>query len=428
MSEPSTIAPFTASRWAVIAKREFFERVRTKWFIIGTLLGPLLMVAMVVLPPLLRASAEAPNRIAIVDRSRPEDRPLQLAEKLTDAFVARKWRPTPIADTSDAGLLAKLADNTLNSYLIVPADPLGTGRFVYRGDNASSPDVVRALYEDIAKLVIVGRGARLNLPAPQLLGLILPPEIDAKLSTGETEGASGAAAFIVGYVVMFLLYMAIVLYGVNVMRSVVEEKSSRVVELMAAAAKPRDLLAGKILGVGAVGLVQIGVWLGMAMLTLTYRDTLLGWFGHSSAGSTMPTLAWAQILVILVYFVLGYFFYASLYAAIGAMVSSDQDAQQAQMPVSMLLVASATFVQLVVSAPRGTAAMVATLIPFSSPVLMPMRYLLGGATTSGVLVSVAILLVSTVGVVMLAAKIYRVGILMYGKRPSLREVARWLRH
>ena len=132
--------------------------------------------------------------------------------------------------------------------------------------------------------------------------------------------------------------------------------------------------------------------------------------------------------VVLVYFVLGYSFYAAMYAAVGAMVSSDQEAQQVQTPVAMLLVVPVLCVQLVASAPRSGAARMLTLVPFSSPVLMPMRWLLGGASVGELLLSLAILIASTVVVARIAAKVYRVGILMYGKRPSLRELWRWMRY
>jgi ABC-2 type transport system permease protein len=249
-------------------------------------------------------------------------------------------------------------------------------------------------------------------------------------TTGEAKGSSGFAAFIVGYVIVFILYMAILLYAMNVMRSVVQEKTSRIVELMVAAAKPRALMAGKILGVGAVGLLQLAIWLGMGYLTMTYRDSMLGVFGVAPSGSSfaLPSLHPIEILVVLIYFVLGYFFYASLYAAVGAMVSSDQEAQQAQTPITMLLVLTIICVQLVANDPRATGPMVLTLIPFSSPILMPMRWLLGGASGAQVILSFAILAASTWLVALASARIFRVGILMYGKRPSLREVARWLRY
>jgi ABC-2 type transport system permease protein len=222
--------------------------------------------------------------------------------------------------------------------------------------------------------------------------------------------------------------MAIVLYAVNVMRSVVLEKTNRVVEIMVAAAKPRALMLGKILGVGAVGLIQIAVWAAMGLVTMTYRAEILGVFGVEAGGWNVPPIGADAVAVILAYFLLGYFFYASLYAAIGAMVSSDQEAQQAQTPVILLLILPVMCVQLVANDPRGSAAELLTLIPFSSPILMPMRYLLDGATGVSVAISLAILAASTWAAAWLSARIYRVGILLYGKRPSLRELGRWIKY
>jgi ABC-2 type transport system permease protein len=207
---------------------------------------------------------------------------------------------------------------------------------------------------------------------------------------------------------------------------VVQEKTSRVVEIMVAAAKPRALMLGKVLGVGTAGLIQMMAWLGMAFLTMRYRMELLGLFG-ATGGFTLPELSLPQAVVILGYFVLGYFFYAALFAAMGAMVSSDQEAQQVQTPVTMLLMIPVLCVNVVTGDPRGAAAEALTMIPFTSPMLMPMRYLLGGAGLGQLLVSTGLLMAGIVAVSLAAARIYRVGILSYGKRPSLRELGRWLR-
>ncbi len=420
----------TAHRsWFVIARREFLERVRTKWFVIATLLGPVLMLGLILVPALLARTGGDKNRIALVDRSAPEDQALKIADKLQAEFASNGWTVTRVPPaTTDAELLAEVANENVNSFLVVPADPLGKGQFVYRGDNASSQGVLMALLGSMTNVIVHERGTKVGLTTEQVDSLNRPPQIDIKLTTGQAEGSSGGAAFVVGYAVMIILYLAIMMYGVNVMRSVVEEKTSRVVELMVAAAKPRDLMAGKILGVGAVGLLQLTVWLGMAVLTLTYRDQLLGIFGVSAKGAVLPALALSQISVVLLYFVLGYFFYSALFAAIGAMVSSDQEAQQAQTPVTMLLMIPISCVTLVANNPRGLTSQIMTTIPFSSSTLMPMRFLLGGATWLQVLVSVLVLIASVAIVVALAAKIYRVGILMYGKRPTLRELLRWLRY
>jgi ABC-2 type transport system permease protein len=208
----------------------------------------------------------------------------------------------------------------------------------------------------------------------------------------------------------------------------VQEKTSRVMELMVATVKPRSLMAGKILGVGGAGFIQIVVWLGMGAITLAYRDQILGIFGVSGGGAGLPEVSLGVFVVVVLYFTLGFFFYATMYAAVGAMVSSEQDTQQAQLPVTMLLVIGVLCLQVVSNDPRGGATTIMTMVPLWSSMLMPMRYVLGGASPLEVAISLTILAGSTVAIARAAGKIYRVGVLMYGKRPGLGELIRWLRY
>ena len=245
----------------------------------------------------------------------------------------------------------------------------------------------------------------------------------------DREGASGAASFLAGYIVMFLLYMSILVYAMNVMRGVIEEKTSRVVEIIVSAVKPRSLMFGKIIGVGSVGLFQLSLWALIAALLLNFRGSILGMFGiDGSASLGIPALSVTDLILILTYFFLGFFLYASLYAAIGALVSSEQEATQLQMPVMLMLIVPIMCVQIVANDPRGGIAQALTLFPFSGPILMPMRVLLDGASALEIGISLVILLATIAGSVMVAAKIYRLGILLTGKKPSLKTVWRWLRH
>jgi ABC-2 type transport system permease protein len=416
--------------WLVIARREFLERVRTGWFLAVTLLGPLVMVGLIVVPAVLTARSGSDGvRVAIVD----DPEPGLVAETLQLALAGYGWA-TEVAppDTTEAALLARIRDDSLDGFVTLPpgiGEATGAPVLVgYQGDNATSQLVGVLLQRAAQQAVLTARLASRGLTAEETAQLIAPVEVLPRHTTGAAAGASGTAMFAVGYVVMFVLYMAIVLYAVNVMRSVVVEKTNRVVELMVAAAKPRALMLGKILGVGAVGLVQVAAWAAMGVATLRYRGALLGLFGVEAGGWNVPPIGGDAVAVILAYFLLGYFFYAALYAAIGAMVSTDQEAQQAQTPVVFLLIVPMMCVQLVAGDPRGDAAQLLTALPFSSPILMPMRYLLDGASAAEVALSLAVLAASTAAVAWLAGRIYRVGILMYGKRPSLRELARWVRH
>jgi ABC-2 type transport system permease protein len=407
----------------VVARRELLERVRSKWFAIVTLLGPIGIVAMIVVPALLAASGTAGTKVEIVDRTGV------LGPRIAEALAAEEWQARLVdPETPEAELLAKIRRDEINGYLSIAPDALAAGPIIYQGDNASSQAVQLVLVKAVNVVVTRERGKREGLEDGQLATLLRPVNFASRLNTGEGEGTSGTGAFLLAYFLAFILYMVITLYGVAVLRSVVTEKSNRVMELMVAAVKPRSLMAGKILGVGGAGLLQVGVWLALGALALEHRASLLGWFGVDGAGGALPDFALVEVVVALAFFVLGFFFYAGLYAAVGAMVSSDQDAQQVQMPVTMLLVVGVLCLQVVSNAPRGSSSIVMSNVPFWSPMLMPMRFVLGGATLGEVVVAAAILIVSTLLALRAAAKIYRVGVLMYGKRPGLRELVRWLRH
>lgn len=413
----------TARDAIVIAKREFLERVRTKWFLIMTLLGPIGMVALIVIPALLADRGVAGAKIDLVDRSG------KLAPGLVVELTARSWLPSVVAaDTPEAVELAKLKKHDIDGFLVVPADVMTGGKVIYKGDNATNQTVNVDLYRAINVAALAQRASEAKLDAEQVKQLLKPVEFQTMHSTGEAAGMSGMATFFLGFIVAFVLYFATTLYGVNVMRSVVGEKSSRVVELMASATKPSSMMAGKIVGVAGAGMVQLAIWLVLGALALYYRDALLGLIGSSSGGSVLPPLGVADVAIVLVFFLLGLLFYSAMFAAVGAMVSSEQDSQQAQLPITMLLVIGMVSMNAITGAPRGDAAMIMTTVPFWSPMLMPMRFLLGGATPTEVAISLAILVASTYIVVRVAAKIYRVGILMYGKRPGLAELLRWLRY
>jgi ABC-2 type transport system permease protein len=407
----------------VIAKREIMERIKSKWFLVMTVLGPLGIIAMIVVPARLAGRGAEGSKVDIVDATGVIGKPLETA------LEAVLWKPQIIAaDTSDAAELARIHDKTINGYVRVPKDALDGGAIVYQGDNGSSQQVVITLREILRSVVQAERGVRAKIDPAQLVSVLGPVNVETLHTTGETSGTSGMGSFLLAYALALILYIAITLYGVGVMRSIVTEKTSRVMELMVAAVKPQALMAGKILGVGAAGLLQLTVWLGMGALTLAYRDQLLGAFGVHGGGAALPDLGGPEVVIVILYFIFGFFFYASLYAAAGALVSSEQEAQQVQMPVTLIMVVGLTCLNLVSNDPRGGASAVMTMVPFWSPMLMPMRYVLGGASLGQVALSLGILAISTYLVVRVAAKIYRVGILLYGKRPGVRELLRWLRY
>lgn len=409
----------------VIAKRELYERVRSKWFIAMTVLWPVLMVGAMVVPALLGGQGTEGAKVTIVDRSGvlAQSMSLQLA-------ATQKWQiDSAPPETDEKELRKRIKDGQIDGYVMIPSDALDGGEIIYSGNNASNQTVAMTFGMVARSAVIEQRAKRLGMAPADLVELNRRVNVSVRHTTGEEEGTAGVLMFLVGFLIAFLMYSAIMIFGMNVMRSVITEKTSRIVELLVATSTPRAMMAGKILGVGTAGLIQIAIWFGFGALAMWQQDAILGLFGvEPDATSMLPSLTAGQVGFVLVFFVFGYLFYAAMYAAVGAMVSSDQDSQQAQMPITMLLVLGIIAVTAITSDPRGATAQVMTMVPFWSPMLMPLRYFLGGAGVGQVVLSLALLAVSTVLVALAAAKIYRVGILMYGKRPSVRELVRWLRY
>lgn len=416
--------------WAVI-RREFLERVRSRWFIISTVFGPVFMVAVTVLPAVLATRGGGARAIAVVEEGSGT-----LGERLvTQLRSGSAFRPALLqvpagsADAAVDSLTLLVQAKALDGYLVVSAATLESGLAEYRGRNVSSMRDMALLQGVLRQVVTVERLTRAGIdPAlvQEAQGRIelRTMRITRQGATGET----GEATFALAYIVGFILYMAIVLYGMNVMRSVIDEKQTRIVEVLVSSLRPFQLMLGKVIGVGGVGLFQFGIWGATAALLFRYRQHVFAWFGvppEQAAQVQLPSVGGGLILLVIAYFVLGYVLYSALFAVVGASVNAESEAQQAQMPVSMLLVVAIVLFPVVLNDPGGRLAVTMGLVPFFSPIIMPIRYAAADVPLSEVLLSLGVLLASTLVIVWVAGRIYRVGILMYGKRPSFAELVRW---
>jgi ABC-2 type transport system permease protein len=211
-----------------------------------------------------------------------------------------------------------------------------------------------------------------------------------------------------------------------VLRGVLEEKTTRVAEVVVSSVQPETLLAGKVLGVGAVGLTQQILWVITTVIMFKLRGPLLEKFGINTMPFALPDISIGLALLLLLFFVLGFIFYSSLYAAVGASVNTEQEAQQAVQPMLILLVATAIFINPILLNPTSKLALVMSLLPFSAPIIMPLRLALGSVPWYELVGSLVGVALACWGSTWLAARIYRVGLLMYGKRPTLREMGRWI--
>jgi ABC-2 type transport system permease protein len=327
-------------------------------------------------------------------------------------------------------LTAEVQAHRLDGFLAVSGATLEAGIVEYRGRNVASIRDMALLEDGVRQALLVERLTRRGID-PALVQEA-QARIDFRTSRVTRRGATGetgAATFALAYVVGFVLYMAIILYSVNVMRSVLEEKQTRIVEVLVSSMRPFQLMLGKVIGVGSVGLLQFGIWAAAAYAMIHYRGALFSLFGASAAAGRVqfPAVGAAMLLVSIGYFLFGYLLYSAMFAVVGASVNTDSEAQQAQLPVMMLLIASIIMFPAILNEPGGRLSVSMSLIPFSAPIIMPIRFAAAEVPARELAASFAILAATTVAVVWLSARIYRVGILMYGKRPNLRELVRWVR-
>jgi len=330
--------------------------------------------------------------------------------------------------------LARVVGETeLDGFLVVTAETIRGGVSEYRGANATS-QVDMEVLEGVLRETVLAERLRLVGVDPALVAQA--QALGGRLRTvtirdGEATEQSGGATFALAYLMWFLLYMSILLYGVQVLGAVVEEKTSRVVEVLVSSLSPFELLAGKVLGVGAVGLFQLSIWAIAARLLLTQRENFLEVAGIDpslAALFTMPEVSVSTIVVFLVYFVLGFLLYAALFAAVAAMSSTEAEARQAQAPVAMFYAIPAVVsVMAMMTEPDGGLFVALTMVPLSSPIAMPGRWVVSDVPTVELLASVVLLLIALLLVTWIAGRIFRIGILMHGKRPGPRELWRWIR-
>lgn len=417
--------------WVVI-RREFVTKVNNKWFLIATVLGPLLMGVAIFLPAYLLTKSAGVRVVTVVDAS-SGGVGRQIADALEAApMINARYLQADLAavkDLSDS-LAAEVGRKAVNGFLLVTDETLTNGRAEYRGSNVSSQTDMAMLQRYVEQAVLTERLQRVGVDPRLVAEARIPIALKTiNIRGGKTTDQSGQAAFILAYVMWFVLYVALIVYGQLVAGAVVEEKSSRIIEVLVSSLRPFQLLAGKVIGVGAVGLFQLVLWAVMAKILIDKQAFFLHLFGIQLPGGQafgLPSVPLATVGILLLYFVLGFFLYASMFAAIGAMSSSEADVRQAQQPVVMLIVIPALLAFGALNDPDGSIALVLTLVPFSSPIAMPIRWSVSAVPGGQLALSVGLLLLTMLAVTWVAARIYRVGILMYGKRPGLRELVRWI--
>src|SRR5579884_279093 len=420
--------------WFVV-KRVYLTRVLTKGFIISTVAIPALIIGVIVFQFFVAEKQPALTQtITIVDEAG------QLGD-LIESFLARQKLPDGkpafsvvqiqeqprVPKELRARLTARTRTHRLSGYLWIPRGILSGEKpqFVVRNPGAfmTLETINEAVREAVISRLLKSRGVSVQ----NLSTLLHSADVRLIHLTSEGESEEKGQIYVVAIGMATILYGSLLMYGITTMRSVLEEKTTRIMEILISSIRPFELLAGKILGVAAVGLTQFLIWAISAGLLTAYGLSMAKVASPSDSGFKIH-LPPALLAFGVLYFIGGYFLFASMYAAIGSAVSSEQDAQQLQMPVTLLLVTSFFLFSIIMSDPNSTLSIALSMIPFFSPILMVMRIALQTPPLWQVALSLIFLLLTTLGVTYASARIYRVGVLMYGKRPSFVELFRWLRY
>jgi len=427
--------------WLII-KREYLERVRTRSFLVLTLLLPGIMTVVMVLPAKFATMGDKVQHLVVVT-STPQFGELVKQDFLSgsagdgddedsgsDTAAAKKKPEQNYIIDVDANpteaertiLLGKINAKAIDGYIWLSDEAIAAGKVTWTSRNLRYYSERSRLATTVNRVIQHQRLATSGLSGDQADRLLKPVKVETvRMERGQEAKGSGGGKLLEVAVMVMLLYMAVLLYGISVMRSVLEEKNSRVLEVLLSSASSTELMAGKLLGVGAVGLTQILVW-----------AVIAGIFALP-AMAMQPSLSELQLspgvlVAFAVFFLLGYLLYSTIYAAIGAITTTEQEGQQMQFFIVIPLVLSVFMLAPVVRTPDAPVVVWMSMIPFFAPLLMYARIVVQTPPVWQIALSLVLLVGTIAGILVLCARIYRIGILIYGKRATLPEILKWLKY
>jgi ABC-2 type transport system permease protein len=425
--------------WLVI-QREYLERVRTRAFIVFTLLIPAIMTVMMVLPAKLATVGKKSKHIVLVTSSQHfgdivRQRLLSAATATGEdqpqngtATKQRAGRPDIIEVDSNPTvsertvLRGKVDSGAIDGYLWLTDQAIAAGKVRYFSRSVADFGESSFLSKELNHIILYARLTKEGLVPDQIDKALKPLKVNSvRIEHGREVKGSGTGKFLEVAVMVLLLYSAVLFYGISVMRSVLEEKNSRVLEVLLSSATSTELMTGKLFGVAAVGLTQIVVWSVMAgaiaLPTLAVNPAL-------SDLQIQPGV----LAAFAVFFLLGYLLYSTLYAVVGAITTTDQEGQQLQFLIMVPMVIALLMMVTVIRTPNASAVVWMSMVPFFSPILMFVRIVVQTPPLWQIALSVLLLVLTTAGTLVACARIYRIGILIYGKRPTLPEILKWLKY
>jgi ABC-2 type transport system permease protein len=424
----------------LVAKREYLERVKTKAFILFTLLTPALIFGFGVLPSMIMMSkTDGLRKLVVVtaddttaqaiktklENTKPDPAKAAAAQSGPNPAGGLRFQVELSTDLSDSHrnqLENQIDSKTIDGFVWLADADVEAHKIPYTAASTTDFLELQQIKGAVRDALMTRQFEKSGISSTKLDELMKPYDMEAtQWSQGKAKKA-GDIQFWSVFILGFAMYMVTLMYGMNVLRAVIAEKTSRIMEVLLSTLTPAELMAGKIFGVAAVGLTQVGIW-GLAGAVASAP----GAFTMANA-IREANLTWATGGYFALFFLLGYLLYSSMCAALGAMVNSEQEAQQLQMFVMMPLIISFFFMLKAARVPNDPLIVGLSMFPFSAPLVMYTRVVLGAAPAWQVAVSLVLLAVMIAVVIWLCARIYRVGVLMYGKKPNLPEIIRWIRY
>jgi ABC-2 type transport system permease protein len=429
----------------IIARREYLERVRSRSFVIMTLFIPLLMFGVTVVPTMLanRGTNETKHMVVVAaDRDTAEMIRSRIEQKQEEKksggepdlkIKTKKGLPpmhfavevsTDTTDAQRAALTEKVKAKTLDGFLWATPDAIKSRKLDFVTRDTSSFIENSVLKDTVSDALRRSALKSKGLNDDDIDTALQSVDVEPQSPMGKDAPNPQVMLFATLGMVM-VLYMTVLLYGVNVMRSILEEKTSRIMEVMLSIASAKEMMAGKILGVGAVGLTQVAIWV---------TTTLVFSAGPLAAGADLlkGVLSVKLLFFFAIYFLLGYVLYSTLCAAVGSMVNSEQEAQQLQFLIMMPMILSIVVIMQIFQHPNSSLAFWGSLFPFTAPLVMFTRIAMQQGPLWDIAwqiaLSIGLMLATIYGMIWLCGRIYRVGILMYGKKPNLPEIMKWIKY
>ena len=400
-----------------VGRMEFRQTAMNRAFVIMTIIGPFLILAIAGLPSLVASSQEVEEGTTVG---------IVVSDPQLQSAIGRALEGSPVAvqfSRSEADFQEAVEAGDMQGYLVLPSD-MGADRMVYRSESGTDILVAQLLEQAVGEIVISQRLAGAGLNPAEVREMTSRPRVDVRRIGAEQEddadGGNVPTTIIAGIAFSLLIYMSVILYGQAIARSVVQEKTSKTVEIMLSSVRPRDLLFGKILGKVVAGVIQYGIYVVVGLLFIAFIAPLFG--------ITVPgVITVGNLLYLVAFFLTGFLLYGAAYAAIGAAGEDETHVSQLGWPLLLFLVGSLVFASSIVLNPNSSMSVILSLFPFTSPIVMMLRVLVDPPAAWQILLCFA-LLIATIGVVVaLGSRIFRVGILMSGKRFGWKDIAAWLK-